>query len=204
LETNGKTFYFIGNALWLDFVNTEVIHDGVRVDLIESVDDLLSWAVKAAVLSRADADALAQRWAQPSKARQALAQAKEFRAALRSMAERLNESRTLPSAIVDTLNEVVRHRTGYVQLVKAKARFEERVVRQFTDLVHVMVPIAESAAALLTSGDLSLVRKCENPACILFFYDTTKNHARRWCSMGACGNREKVAAYYRRTRQSAM
>lgn len=30
-------------------------------------------------------------------------------------------------------------------------------------------------------------------ACILFFYDTTKNYSRRWCSMSACGNRMKVA-----------
>jgi predicted RNA-binding Zn ribbon-like protein len=204
LETNGKTFYFIGNALWLDFVNTEIIQDGVRVDLLESVEDLLSWAISAEVLTRADADGLANRWAQPSRARQALAQAKEFRAALRNMAERLNENRNPPSAIIDTLNDVLRHWTGFPELVRVKGRIEERVVRQFTDSIHLMVPIAETAADLLTSGDLNLVRKCENPACILFFYDTTKNHARRWCSMGACGNREKVATYYRRTRQTAM
>jgi predicted RNA-binding Zn ribbon-like protein len=35
---------------------------------------------------------------------------------------------------------------------------------------------------------------------VLFFYDTTKNHARRWCSMAFCGNRHKVAAHYRRLR----
>ncbi|MCI0410524.1 MAG: CGNR zinc finger domain-containing protein, partial [Acidobacteria bacterium] len=54
---------------------------------------------------------------------------------------------------------------------------------------------------LLSEGDLTLVRKCENPACILYFHDTTKNHARRWCSMRACGNRAKVAAHYRRRRR---
>jgi lactoylglutathione lyase len=46
-----------------------------------------------------------------------------------------------------------------------------------------LLPVAESAADLLTVRDLSLLRKCENPACVLFFYDTTKNDARRWCSM---------------------
>jgi predicted RNA-binding Zn ribbon-like protein len=35
---------------------------------------------------------------------------------------------------------------------------------------------------------------------VLFFYDTTKNHARHWCSMTICGNRSKVAAHYRRLR----
>jgi predicted RNA-binding Zn ribbon-like protein len=46
------------------------------------------------------------------------------------------------------------------------------------------------------------VKKCRNSACILFFYDMTKNHARQWCSMRLCGNRMKVAAHYRRQRRA--
>ena len=61
-----------------------------------------------------------------------------------------------------------------------------------------LVLIAVAAADLLCHGDLSLVKKCDNPRCILYFYDTTKNHARRWCSMAGCGNRMKAAAHYRR------
>jgi predicted RNA-binding Zn ribbon-like protein len=53
---------------------------------------------------------------------------------------------------------------------------------------------------LLRMADLTLIKKCKNPACVLYFYDTTKNHARNWCSMQLCGNREKVAAYFRRKR----
>jgi predicted RNA-binding Zn ribbon-like protein len=67
--------------------------------------------------------------------------------------------------------------------------------------MHLLVPIAESAAGLLTADDLTLVRKCQNPQCILYFYDTTRNHARRWCSIAVCGNRAKVATHYRRRRQ---
>lgn len=58
--------------------------------------------------------------------------------------------------------------------------------------------LAEAAARLLTEKDLTLVRRCENPACVLHFYDTSRNHRRRWCSMDICGNRMKVAAHYRR------
>jgi predicted RNA-binding Zn ribbon-like protein len=65
---------------------------------------------------------------------------------------------------------------------------------------QVLVPIAESAAWLLEHGDPSLVRRCEGPACVLLFYDTTRNRSRRWCSMEGCGSRAKAAAYYRRTR----
>jgi predicted RNA-binding Zn ribbon-like protein len=29
----------------------------------------------------------------------------------------------------------------------------------------------------------------------MVFYDTTKNHQRRWCSMEICGNRHKAALH---------
>jgi predicted RNA-binding Zn ribbon-like protein len=48
---------------------------------------------------------------------------------------------------------------------------------------------AEAAADLLAHGDRSLVRHCEGPTCTLWFYDRTKAHQRRWCSMAICGNR---------------
>jgi predicted RNA-binding Zn ribbon-like protein len=36
----------------------------------------------------------------------------------------------------------------------------------------------------------------------LQFYDASKNHSRRWCSMNACGNRMKAALHYRRSRKN--
>jgi predicted RNA-binding Zn ribbon-like protein len=58
-----------------------------------------------------------------------------------------------------------------------------------------LVPVAEAVARLLAEGDFSLVRKCESSDCTLWFYDRTKSHHRRWCSMAQCGNRMKVAAF---------
>lgn len=63
--------------------------------------------------------------------------------------------------------------------------------------------IAFAAAQLLAEGDFNLVRKCENPECSLMFYDRTKSHKRRWCSMALCGNRHKVAEF-RKRRQDAV
>ncbi len=60
--------------------------------------------------------------------------------------------------------------------------------------------IERIASDLLCTCDLSLIKQCQNPVCVLFFNDTTKNHARHWCSMSVCGNRIKVAAQYRRHR----
>ncbi|MEV8614444.1 CGNR zinc finger domain-containing protein [Amycolatopsis sp. NPDC051373] len=55
-----------------------------------------------------------------------------------------------------------------------------------------LAPVAQAAADLFAHGDRSLVRNCEGPECPLWFYDRTKAHRRRWCSMATCGNRAKV------------
>jgi predicted RNA-binding Zn ribbon-like protein len=68
--------------------------------------------------------------------------------------------------------------------------------------MHLLVPVAESAAWLLTRGEPGLVRRCDGEHCVLHFYDATKNRTRRWCSMDGCGSRAKAAAYYRRRRSA--
>lgn len=42
------------------------------------------------------------------------------------------------------------------------------------------------------------VRSCGNPACVLWFLDTTRSGTRRWCSMATCGNRLKARRHYQR------
>ncbi|WP_044872792.1 ABATE domain-containing protein [Pseudomonas sp. LFM046] len=64
-----------------------------------------------------------------------------------------------------------------------------------------LAPLAEAAAELLVEGDFNLVRVCEHPDCVLWFYDRTKSHRRRWCSMALCGNRHKVAEFRKRKQQ---
>lgn len=59
-------------------------------------------------------------------------------------------------------------------------------------------PLAEASARLLVEGDFALVRQCEHPDCVLWFYDRTKSHKRRWCSMAQCGNRHKATRFRKR------
>lgn len=63
---------------------------------------------------------------------------------------------------------------------------------------RMLAPLAEQAAQLLATADFTLVRKCEDDACTLWFLDRTKSHRRRWCSMALCGNRHKVASFRQR------
>jgi predicted RNA-binding Zn ribbon-like protein len=83
---------------------------------------------------------------------------------------------------------------------RSAGRFEEKTRFDLADPEQLMVPIAQSASDLLCHGCLALVKRCADPACGAFFYDTSKNHTRRWCSTTGCGNRMRVAAHYRRSR----
>ncbi|WP_410609293.1 CGNR zinc finger domain-containing protein [Amycolatopsis sp. lyj-109] len=55
--------------------------------------------------------------------------------------------------------------------------------------------IAADAVAVLGGDDAARLRECANPECSLLFLDTSRAGARRWCSMSACGSREKMQRY---------
>ena len=49
-------------------------------------------------------------------------------------------------------------------------------------------------------GSWKRFRECGAPDCRSVFYDRSKNHSGRWCTMAECGNRAKVRAYRERER----
>ncbi len=66
-----------------------------------------------------------------------------------------------------------------------------------------LAPVLWSAADLLVGGQLARVRQCANPDCGWLFLDNSKGGNRRWCSMGACGNRAKAHRHYLRQKGRA-
>lgn len=197
-------FLFVGNLLWLDFVNTTPILDGERVDLLGNFDDLVRWLQESGGLSAARAREVTARWGDSGEGRLALREALALRAALSAGAERLAAGKPPGEVMVRAVNRVLASRPAYVQLVREGRGLVSRVQPVTSSAGHLLVPIAESAAWLLEHGDPSLVRRCEGAGCVLMFYDTTRNRSRRWCSMEGCGSRAKAAAYYRRTRRPTL
>jgi len=59
---------------------------------------------------------------------------------------------------------------------------------------------ATSAGKLLTEGDLTRLKQCPGERCGWVFVDESRNRSRRWCEPNQCGNRERVRAYYRRSK----
>lgn len=199
LVQHGVPFLFIANQPCLDFINTDLVMNGQPTDLLSSFQALVAWLVQAGLLTEKDAARIEGEGGHD--AMETLKQAKAFRSTMRNMAERLAARKPVPQAALALINQLLRHRIGYAQVTRRNGLFERRYEAGFEDANHVLGLLAEAASDLLCACDLSLVKQCHNPACVLFFYDTTKNHARHWCSMDLCGNRSKVAAHYRRHRK---
>ena len=189
-------FLFVGKRLCLDFVNTRVIEHGKAVDRLASGADVMRWLKAAGVLA-SDGLRTRPRAAAPHGAR-LLREALALREAIERMAARLAEGRPVPRSSVAAINRVLRDGREHVELVPSAGGFRTVRHAEAGDRLRVLVPVALSAAELLANDDPSRVRRCGNPACILYFYDTTRSRTRRWCSMQGCGNRLKVAAHRRR------
>jgi len=195
-----KQFILIGNHPCLDFINTLIVQNGERVDLLESFSDLIMWLEQMHVLDKEEAKKAERHWGNKPEGVRILSEAREFRASLREMVERIATGKSVPPAAIETINKMLRYRVVYRQVTRRAGTFEQQFQADSQEAELLLGLLAESASDLLCTCDLSLIKQCQNPACILFFYDTTKNHGRHWCSMSACGNRLKVAAHYRRHR----
>jgi predicted RNA-binding Zn ribbon-like protein len=51
-------------------------------------------------------------------------------------------------------------------------------------------------------GTWDRLKECSDETCTGVFYDRSKNHSGKWCSMQSCGNRNKVRAWRARQRSS--
>jgi predicted RNA-binding Zn ribbon-like protein len=197
-----QDFLFVGNHPCLDFINTELVMNSTPTDLLETFEDLVDWLVNSQTLSKKDAEARSGELRQDQKP-QILAQAKTFRTTLRRMVESIVNENRVPESAITAINQLMRPCSGYRELARTRSNaFKEVFIASADSKDAFLASLAIFASDLLRMADLTLIKKCKNPACVLYFYDTTKNHARNWCSMQLCGNREKVAAYFRRKRQN--
>lgn len=199
MSPSAKNFLFVANQDCIDFVNTEVIDQGERLDLLASFSDLLSWMVAAKMMTPTQALRVENDWSS-ARSLAVLDEAKRFRGMMRRMIDQLAHRKALPQKALSEINEKLLARSSFREVIKKGRRFESRIECHFAEPAQLLARLADSAADLVCSYDHSLVKRCKNPACILYFYDTTKNHRRNWCSMATCGNRMKVAAFYLRSR----
>lgn len=195
-------FLWLGNHRALDFLNTEPVQRGGRVDLLADLSSLVAWSEEAGFLDGATARSVLDRWEGTSEGALALERARQLRSALRTLVERPHAPKTPGQSALDVLNSALRLDAGHTEVVRARAGFVRQVRVQMDEPMQLLRPIADAAVSLLCDVDPALVKRCESPECVLYFHDVSRNHTRRWCSMELCGNRMKVAAHYHRRRDA--
>ena len=169
-----QPFVILGDAIWIDFVNTGR-GTGPVLDRLTDHDAYLQWTR----LEKLPADDPAAPFADIL----------EFRERLTALARAVSLERQAPASAIHAINAILGQVTGYHQLTRVQGSW--RTVFTPVRAAAALDAIARSAAVTLSDPE-AIVRQCSGPACTLFFIDSSPNHSRRWCSSATCGKQLRV------------
>jgi predicted RNA-binding Zn ribbon-like protein len=182
---------FVGDNLAINFINTRRMVGGQLTDTLQSDSDVKAWLKRLAVP--------VEKGTLPFSDGVLLQRARELRdIGLAAVKDRKAGKRLALAALNSFLTDAKSHTAlttddaGDIHVTRV---YGKKTVEAF------LAPVAEAVADLLAEGDFDLIRHCEGKACVLWFYDRTKGHRRRWCTSTGCGNRAKVAAFRARANQ---
>jgi len=190
----------VGGSTALDFANT--LDWRLRdqpIELFKTFPDLLRFGRSVAVLEPREARRL-RRWAEahPAAAKRVLDEGKEVREAMAAIFQALVDGKALPPGSVRQLEEAYRA-ASTARALRPSDVGVAWVWREASPEPHRPIwAAALDAAQILTSPESARVRQCGDAECGWFFLDTSRNRTRRWCSMKACGNRNKARRFYSR------
>ena len=194
-DRDHRTFAFVAERMWLDFVNSDNIVRGG--DALYDFERFVRW-LEAAQLLDAERAATMRRRAQqqPAGALAVLGDARRVRTVLRALAERGDVSHEIRAEALGEINRVLGRSAGTRRLeLQGDGSFVRAFVPVGDAFAGLLIPIVESAADALILRELARVRRCADPRCGRVFQDETKNGGRRWCDMATCGNRAKAARH---------
>jgi predicted RNA-binding Zn ribbon-like protein len=193
-------FELIAGALCLDFINTlDDRFSDHPTELLESYLDLARFGEDSGIISDLQVDRLFTRSMQwPEEAQRALQSAIRMREAMYQVFWALVKKKPVPPSPLMVLNGYAQEAAQHMNVMPRAGGFEWQFDSSTTDFDAPLWPIARSAAELLASDQVALVRACASKTCEWLFLDTSKSHRRRWCDMTKCGNRAKVRRFYSR------
>ncbi|MEU1461547.1 CGNR zinc finger domain-containing protein [Streptomyces sp. NPDC005727] len=169
-----------GEPLALDLLNTRWIKEGAPQDLLDGTEGLAVWLADNGLAGEhpADADVL-----------------RHLRQARDALGAAVDGSLEEGAPLVDA---VLAHGRIRARLT-GEGAFEEP---EFTDASWAPAWLAARDYLDLLDRAPDRIRRCAHEACVLHFFDTSRNGTRRWCSMASCGNRAKASRHYARTKES--
>ncbi|HEX5386353.1 MAG TPA: CGNR zinc finger domain-containing protein [Gemmatimonadales bacterium] len=170
-----QEFTLLGDACWLDFVNTTCGRAAAPPDLLPDPAAYHRWSKAGKLVSDVDAVPFEEVLA--------------FRRRLLGLAEALAVGRPAPAPAIAAINAVLAAEGGRERLVRGSGVWRRSFAPDRAATARIAV--ARSAADTLTDATRH-VRRCAGDPCSLFFLDGSPTQSRRWCSAAHCGGRGRI------------
>ena len=186
-----RGFPLLGEPLALDLANTRFTHRGREVDLLPAPAALAEWLAL-------EGERIPESLRRPD--RPAWAALIRLRRHIEACLEALLASRPLPPDSLAAVNRAAAAAPLHRELDQGgDGRLCSRSQRLGTPAQQLAAIVAESAVELLAEHRPGTIRQCDGDDCELVFI--SPGQRRRWCSPAICGNRARVARFYRRHRR---
>jgi predicted RNA-binding Zn ribbon-like protein len=168
------------------YVNTVDLHDGPEE--LTDPNTLKRWLVAHDLLEAGD-----------ELVESDLKHARALREAIRGVIG-ANTGGAVYPVDVATLNEAA-------AASRLRARFgpdgKARLEPDSTGAVGAMGRLVAAVFNGMAEPDWTRLKLCGSPTCRWAFYDRSRNHSSRWCTMASCGNREKARRFREHARHRA-
>jgi predicted RNA-binding Zn ribbon-like protein len=158
-------FILMGDAVWIDFINTARGRGPEPVDSLPDPAAYHRWT-KAEKLA---SDAMELPWEE----------VRGFRDRLTTVAAALADERQPPSSSIHDINRLLARSEGHQQLTRVGGAWHLSFAASRAPAA--LEAVARSAALTL-ADPLGRVRQCRAEDCSLFFIDRSPGLSRTWCS----------------------
>src|SRR5712691_6728617 len=183
----------LGGRLSLDFVNA------APSSAAFSWADLIHFLESARIVSaERGAQLLGLPQSDPRAAEALLLKARRLGSDLHKVFAAMLRKQRIAGEWAEPVNEILRITEGHDELVAQHGVWKIEFMAREGGLDWLLAAVARSAAEIIAEGARARLRMCANPSCSLYFFDASRTHRRRWCSMAICGNRHKVSSFARR------
>jgi predicted RNA-binding Zn ribbon-like protein len=195
IPTGHPGFIFVGDHPAIDFANTFSTPNGEGTEHLRGWPDVIDW-LSLTGLSKDQVLKLPG-----ARGAEALRSVVELRQAWAAELARLLAGEKMGDKFLERVNGLLAEDIFHEEL-RREEETGYRLVRSSSQLRGEKLALAllgRQIVVFLAEANLSYLHQCANTtSCSLYFYDTTKNHRRQWCSVASCGNRHKVAQFRKR------
>ncbi len=196
-----KEWDFDAGKLPLDFAHTVEWHAGDRPDdNLENYADLVGWSQQAGLLSEVEAqDLIINAKLHRREATKTYKKAIGLRETIYRIISALAGGTEPENSDITNFNRALGNALKKSTISSAADGFKWTWQTSDNSFDRMLWPVLRETANLLTSKDINRVGECaDDRGCGYLFFDTSRNHSRRWCSMEDCGNRAKAQRYYQK------